>query len=191
MTGRAHIRRHPERAANDEVSSILADGLVAHVGFSQDGQPYVIPFSYYYDPARAGRLYLHGAPASRALQHLASGAPMCISITLLDGLVYSRTAMFHSMNYRSVVLFGRGRRVTDEAEKRRLFERMIERYFKGRTAGRDYETPPPAHLAATELIEVEIEEASAKARRGGPRGPHDKDPDARGTSGVIKLHGAA
>lgn len=93
------------------------------------------------------------------------------------------------MNYRSAVCFGRAREVVDEAEQRAVFEKMIGRYFAGRTASRDYEAPSPEHLEATTLLRLEIEEMSAKASRGGPKGPLDSDPDAPGTSGVVDLGG--
>ena len=104
---RARIRIHPERSQPDEAHAILAAGRVAHVGFVQDGQPFVIPMTYQFDAGRPGHVYLHGAHHSRLLQHLATGAPVCVTVTLVDGLVYSRTALFHSVNYRSVVCFGR------------------------------------------------------------------------------------
>lgn len=192
-TERTRIRRHPERAVPAEAPEVLAQGMVAHVGFCQDGQPVVMPLAYHFDPATPDRLYLHGAHASRTLRHLATGAPVCVTVTLLDGLVYSRTALYHSMNYRSVVCFGRARRVAGEAEKRAIFERMAQRYFAGRTAGRDYDAPPSAHLRGTALVEVQIETWSAKARRGGPTGPRDADPTAPGSRGVVALretHGA-
>jgi nitroimidazol reductase NimA-like FMN-containing flavoprotein (pyridoxamine 5'-phosphate oxidase superfamily) len=192
-TARTRIRQHPERSVPDEAAAILAQGTVAHLGFCDGGQPFVIPLTYHYDPATPDRLYLHGAQTSRALRHLASGAPVCVTVTLLDGLVYSRTALYHSMNYRSVICFGRARRVTREADKRAIFEGMTRRYFPGRTAGRDYDAPPSSHLRATALVEVLIEDWSAKARRGGPKGPRDADPTAPGTCGVVDLgetHGA-
>jgi uncharacterized protein len=182
---RSQIKRHPERSVPDEAPKILAQGLVAHVGFCRDEQPFVLPFSYHYDPAKPNKLYLHGARASRALQHISSGAAVCVSVTLLDGLVYSRSAKYHSMNYRSVVLFGTARIVSEESEKAMLFEKMIARYFIGRKAGQDYEPAPSEHLSSTELVEVTIEELNAKARRGGPKGPHDADTDAHGTCGVL------
>jgi nitroimidazol reductase NimA-like FMN-containing flavoprotein (pyridoxamine 5'-phosphate oxidase superfamily) len=184
---RSRIRRHPDRSVTSEAGKILAEGMVAHVGFVQDGQPYVIPFSYHYDPADPQRLYLHGAAASRTLQHLAAGNPACICVTLVQGLVYSRAAMNHSMNYRSVVCFGRGRLLQSEERKRAVFAAMIARYFQGRIAGHDYETPTLEQLNATTLVEVEIEEISAKARSGGPTGPHDADSEAMGSSGVVEL----
>ena len=184
---RTRIRNHPERAVPDETSDILSQGQVAHVGFIQGRQPFVIPMSYHYDRGEPGHLYLHGSIKSRALKHLAGGAPICVTVTLTDGLVYSRKAMNHSMNYRSVVLFGRAREVTDAAEKSALFDRMVQRYFPGRHLGRDYNPPAAEELGVTALVEVTLEQWSAKARRGGPTGPDDQDPDAPGTAGVVRL----
>lgn len=186
-SGRTRIRNHPERAVPDEAADILAQGLVAHVGFIQDNYPYIIPMSYHYRAEEPDRLYLHGSIRSRALQHLASGNPVCVTVTLTDGLVYSRKAMNHSMNYRSVVLFGRAREVTSEDEKSKLFDEMVRRYFPGRAAGRDYHAPPSPDLGVTALVEVTIEEWNAKARRGGPTGPDDNDAGAPGSAGVTEL----
>jgi uncharacterized protein len=183
------LRQHPERAVPQRAQEFLARGYVAHVGFEQDGRPYVIPMLYHYAADRPDRLYLHGGLSSRALEVLASGVPVCATVTLLDGLVYSRDAKYHSANYRCVMCFGRGRVLEDEAEKRRMFEAMTSRYFPGRTAGRDYTTAPPAHLATTAVIEVLIEELTAKMREGGPKGPNDADEDAVGTRGVVELRG--
>jgi nitroimidazol reductase NimA-like FMN-containing flavoprotein (pyridoxamine 5'-phosphate oxidase superfamily) len=187
MPTRATIERHTDRAVPDEARRILARGAVAHVGFATDGQPFVIPFSYQFDPARPDRLYLHGSPASRALGHLASGVPVSIAVTLLDGLVSSRTAPHHSMNYRSVILFGTARQVTDASEKARVFEQMIGRYFPGRTPGREYQAATAEQLSATAVVEVRIQEMSAKLRAGGPNGPLDGDAAAPGTCGVVEL----
>ncbi len=181
------IRQHAERAVPDQTPEILARGLVAHVGFVDGGRPCVIPMSYHFDPAFPDRLYLHGSLSSRALERAASGDPVSVCVTTLEGLVYSRTALYHSMNYHSVVCAGRGRYVTGAAEKDRLLRAMIARYFPGRTAGIDYEAPPPEHLAGVALVELIIEEWSAKARTGGPKGPRDADPDAPGTRGVAPL----
>ncbi len=187
MSQRTRIRRHPERSVPEEAAEILTQGYVAHVGFSVDGQPFVIPFIYQFDPSAPDKLYLHGSHASRALRSLASSTPVCVTVTLLDGLVYSRTARSHSVNYRSVVCFGRARRITSSQEKSAVFDQMTSRYFPGRTIGEDYKAPPLKDLDATELTEVIIEEWSAKTRSGGPLGPTDADPDAPGTSGVIDL----
>lgn len=184
---RTALRVHPEREAAEEAAAILADGYVAHVGFAIEGQPSVIPMTYQFDAAEPARLYLHGAHHSRLMAHLAEGAPVCVTVTLVDGLVYSRTALDHSVNYRSVVCFGRAAPAPDPGTTARVLEAMIARYFPGRTAGRDYEAPPAAHLEATAFIALEIEEWSAKARRGGPKGPRDADPIAWGTAGVVPL----
>jgi uncharacterized protein len=108
-------------------------------------------------------------------------------VTQLDGLVYSRDAKYHSANYRCVMCFGRGRLLEDEAKKRATFEAMTSRYFPGRTVGRDYTTASAADLAATAVIEVQIEELTAKMREGGPKGPNDAADNDFGTRGVVDL----
>ncbi len=184
---RAEIERHPERSVPEQAATILAMGRVAHLAFTENGQPFAIPFGYHFDRAQPDRLWIHGSRASRALNLAASGVPLSITVTLLDGLVFSKSAMYHSINYRSAVCFGRGREVTDAAGQRIIYEQMIRRYFPGRTAGRDYASPTEADLAATMLVEVAVEEISAKARQNGPGGPWDHDPDSPGTAGVIPL----
>ncbi|HIB11156.1 MAG: flavin-nucleotide-binding protein [Chloroflexi bacterium] len=187
VTDRTRINIHPERAVPEEAAEILSAGMVAHVGFVEDGQPLVIPLSYYYDPSKPDLLYLHGGVKSRIMANLANGAPVCVTVTLLDGLVYSRKAMNHSMNYRSVVLLGKARAISGRQEKFDLFDQMVQRYFKDRTLETDYNPPPAADLAATALVEVTIEEWNAKARRGAPTGPDDDSDDAAGSAGVIEL----
>ena len=167
----------------EEAAEILSAAFVAHVGFIEDGLPYVIPLSYHYDSEQPDRLYLHGSVRSRAMELLATGAPVCVTVTLTDGLVYSRKAMNHSMNYRSVVLFGTAREITDHDEKFALFDSMVQRYFPDRLLERDYNPPPASDLGVTSLVEVQVEEWSAKARRGGPTGPDDDNPDALGSAG--------
>ncbi len=181
------VYQHPERAVPQRAREFLEQGQVAHVGFEQDGRPYVIPTLYHYSPEHPDRLYLHGGMSSRMLQHLASGIPVCVTVTQLDGLVYSRDAKYHSANYRCVMCFGRGRIFEDEHEKRVMFEAMTSRYFPGRTAGRDYTPAPPSHLTSTAVVEVVIEEISAKMRDGGPKGPQDGNDDAPGTRGVVDV----
>jgi nitroimidazol reductase NimA-like FMN-containing flavoprotein (pyridoxamine 5'-phosphate oxidase superfamily) len=110
---------------------------------------------------------------------------------MVQGLVYSRSSLYHSVNYESVVCFGRGRAVKGNEEKTGLFERMIDRYHPGRTAGRDYAEASLKDLKATALVEVLIEEMSAKVRRGGPLGPRDAEPDAPGTCGVTPFGDSA
>jgi nitroimidazol reductase NimA-like FMN-containing flavoprotein (pyridoxamine 5'-phosphate oxidase superfamily) len=187
MSARTAIRNHAERSVPEEAAKVLAAGHVAHVGFVQDGQPFVIPIGYQFSEDAPDRIYFHGAVGSRLMRHMAAGEPVCITVTLLDGLVYSRTALYHSMNYRSAVCFGRGRRVTDEAVQRTVYRQMVSRYFPDRTEGRDYSAPTEAHLDSTMLVEVEIEEVSAKMRTGGPLGPMDAIADAPGTCGVAPV----
>ncbi|HUO61741.1 MAG TPA: pyridoxamine 5'-phosphate oxidase family protein [Candidatus Acidoferrales bacterium] len=181
------IRQHPERAVPERAQEFLASGYVAHVGFEYEGRPYVIPTLYQYSPERPDRLYLHGGPSSRMLEVLASGVPVCVTITQLDGLVYSRDAKYHSANYRCVMCFGRARLLKDEDENRKIFEEMTLRYFPGRTAGRDYVSASSAHLATTAVVELIIEEISAKMREGGPKGPNDEAEEGFGTRGVVEL----
>jgi nitroimidazol reductase NimA-like FMN-containing flavoprotein (pyridoxamine 5'-phosphate oxidase superfamily) len=180
---RTQIRRHPERALTvpDDAEAILSQALVAHVGIVQDGQPFVVPFTFLY---REGAIYLHGAPGSRTVKMLASGAPVCIEVTLVDGLIASKSAETHSVNYRSVICFGRGALIEDDTQRRAIFANLIGRYFPGRTAGADYAHITAAELKRTWLVEVRIEEMSAKGRSGGPRGLFDADPDAPGNAGV-------
>jgi nitroimidazol reductase NimA-like FMN-containing flavoprotein (pyridoxamine 5'-phosphate oxidase superfamily) len=187
MSTRTIIRNHAERSVPEEAARIFAEGYVAHVGFVEDGQPFVIPLGYQFSAETPDRIYFHGSLASRAMRLMASGAPVCVTVTLLQGLVYSRTALYHSMNYRSAVCFGRGKQVTDSAVQRTVYERMVGRYFPGRTEGRDYSAPTEAHLESTALVEVEIEEWSAKMRTGGPMGPTDAVEGAQGTCGVVEL----
>lgn len=184
-TPRTTLRIHPERSAPDEIADILEAGIIAHVGIVDDGVPVVIPMIYHYDRARPCELVLHGAHHSRLLQFLERGTPMSATVTLVDGLVYSRTALYHSANYRSAICFGHGTPVVDLERTRSLSDAMIARCFAGRAVGRDYAPIPDAHLAATAFIAMEITEASAKCRRGGPKGPTDGDADALGSAGVL------
>jgi nitroimidazol reductase NimA-like FMN-containing flavoprotein (pyridoxamine 5'-phosphate oxidase superfamily) len=187
---RTRIRRHPERAAPERAEEILRAGRIAHVGFAVDGQPFVLPFGYYYED---GMLYLHGAPASRTIKTLRAGMPVCAEVTLLDGLVASRNAQSHSMNYRSVMVFGHAEPVRGLDEKRAIFERMTAAFFPNRTAGRDYYAARERDLRAVELMAIRVEELSAKAREGGPRGDRDaaeaQDETATVTGYVVELPG--
>lgn len=186
MTERSRIRRHADRAVPARVDEILRAGRVAHVAYVLDGQPYVLPFTYDYED---GTLYLHGSFASRTLKTLRSGTPVCVEVMMLDGLVASRDALNHSMNYRSAVVFGVAKPVKDEADKRAIFERMTRRYFAGRTAGQDYEHASIKDLRSTDLLVVRIEEMSAKSRSGPPMGERDADPEAAGSAFVVELPG--
>ncbi len=182
------LRAHPERARTAEAPRILVAGLVAHVGFVDDGRPVVIPMTYHYAEEEPFRLYLHGGVRGRLTTHLASGGQVGVTVTELDGLVYARTALHHSVNYRSVVMAARAAASQPEpGERGRILEAMIARYVPGRRAGVDYEAASAAHLAATALVALEIEEWSAKVREGGPNGPGDEDPSRPGSAGVVEL----
>ncbi len=164
-SGRTEVRRVPQRAAYDRatIEAILDEGLVCHVGISVDGQPYVIPMNY----GRAGdRLYLHGSQASRLLRSVGSGVPVCVTVTLLDGLVLARSAYHHSMNYRSVVILGNAAEVTDPAERLAALEAISEHVLRGRW--REVRPPSDKELKATMVLRLPIAEASAKARTGPP-----------------------
>ncbi len=164
-TDATRLHRHPERGLADRAAlhALLDEGLVAHVGFAQHGRPFVLPMAY----ARVGdTLYLHGAKASRLQQHLAAGEPVCVTVTLLDGLVFAKSAFHHSMNYRSAVVLGRGRAVTELREKRRAFEALVEQVSPGRWAACRSMTDAEAN--ATAVVALSLAEASVKQRAGGP-----------------------
>jgi len=130
---RTTVKRKPQRADYDRatIDKILDEGLICHVGFSVDGQTFVLPMIH----VRVGdKVYLHGSPGSRTLQALARGAEACLCVTLLDGLVLARSAMHHSMNYRSVVLFGRASVVDDPIEKLEILRALMEHLVPGRWA---------------------------------------------------------
>jgi uncharacterized protein len=164
-TPRTTVHRLPKRAAYDRatVERILDEGLVGHVGFVSDGQPFVLPMGY----GRSGQtLFLHGAVSSRMLLALKANAPLAFAVTLLDGLVLARSAFHHSMNYRSVVVLGRAREVADLEEKRRALDVIVEHVCRGRS--RDTRPPSRRELDATLVLALPIEEASAKTRSGPP-----------------------
>jgi nitroimidazol reductase NimA-like FMN-containing flavoprotein (pyridoxamine 5'-phosphate oxidase superfamily) len=164
-TARTTLRRLPKRGSfeREAVYSILDEGFVCHVGFVVEGQPFVIPTAY---GRRGDVLYVHGARASRMQKALAEGREVCVTVTLVDGLVLARSAFHHSINYRSVVVFGRPRAVESEAEKNAALEAFTEHIMPGRWA--DVRPPTPQELAATTVLALELSEASAKVRTGPP-----------------------
>jgi len=169
---RVRVRRLAERGHYERstIHSILDEGLVCHVGFAGSGSPVVIPTAY----ARLGDLvYLHGAVGNAALRALGTGAPACVTVTLVDGLVLARSAFHHSLNYRSVVIFGRATEVTDIEEKGTALTAIVEHIVPGRAA--DARPPTDAELRATRVVSMSISEASAKVRVGGP----NDDPEDR------------
>lgn len=170
-TQRTTLERHPERGAYDAptVHAILDEALIGHLGFTDGDSPFVIPVLF----ARVGdTVYLHGSSVSRALRAIAGGQSACLTVTLLDGLVMSRAVFSHSMNYRSVVILGRGREVTDAAEKLAALEATVEHVVRGRWA--DARQPNEQELAATLVVALPLAEVSAKVRTGPPK---DRDDD--------------
>ncbi len=164
-TDRTRVRRLPDRARyqRSEIDAILDEGFGAHVGFAVDGRPWSMPTAY----ARVGDvLYLHGAAANHALSALAGGAEACVTVTLVDGLVLARSQFHHSVNYRSVMVFGRAERVDDPDEKARALEAVVEQVVPGRAT--DSRAPTPAELRATLVVRIPLDEASAKVRTGDP-----------------------
>lgn len=166
MTERTRVRRMPKRGSYDAavVHAILDEALVCHVGFAlPEAAPIVLPTFH----ARVDdRLYVHGSSASHMLRSLAEGLEVCVTASLIDGLVFARSAFHHSMNYRSVVVFGIARLVEDEHEKRRALEVLVDKLSPGRSAG--CRGPNEKELLATKVIAVPIVEASAKIRTGPP-----------------------
>lgn len=163
QTPRTTLRRRPTRGSYDRalIHSILDEALVCHVGFTVDGQPYVVPTTY---GRIDDRLYVHGSVASRMLRSLAGGVPICFTVTLLDGLVLARSAFHHSMNYRSVMVLGVAHEVTDAAERYRAFEAVVNHVMPGRFAAT--RVPDEQELKATSVLALDITEASAKVRSG-------------------------
>jgi len=180
---RTRVVREPQRAIYDReaVYRILDEGFICHVGFVIDGQPFVIPTSY----GRSGdTLYIHGSAASRMLRNLDQGVPVCITVTLLDGLVLARSIFNHSMNYRSVVILGTATVVQDPAEKLEALQRLSEHILPGRWA--ESRQPNEQELKATFALGVPIDEFSAKVRQGPPMDDED-DYSFRTWAGVIPL----
>ena len=162
---RTRVKRVPERGAyeRDRIDAILDAGLVCHLGFVHDGQPFVIPTLY----ARIGdEIYVHGSSASRMLRTLKGGVDACLTVTIVDGLVLARSIFHHSINYRSVVVLGRTTEVADPDEKARALEAFGERILPGRWA--EVRPPTPLELKATSILRMPLDEASAKLRQGPP-----------------------
>lgn len=182
-TERTKVRRLAERGRYDRetVNAILDEGLVCHLGFAVDGRPWAMPTAY----ARVDdRLYVHGAPANFALKTLASGIEACVTVTLIDGLVLARSAFHHSMNYRSVMVFGRAERVVDELEQFEAMVALVDHLVPGRSA--DTRLPTPAELGKTLIVRLPLDECSAKVRTGGPIDDAE-DMDLGHWAGVLPL----
>src|SRR4051812_47227782 len=177
------VKRLPARASyeRDEAYAILDEGLIAHVGIAVDGQPFVIPMAYGRD---GDRLLLHGSVASRLLRTLDTGAAVCVTVTLLDGLVLARSQFHHSMNYRSVVVLGTATRVRDAAAAEGALACIVDHIVPGRTG----EARPgnDAELRKTTVLALPIEAASVKRRTGGPI-DDDEDMDLPVWAGVVPI----
>lgn len=164
-TAKTRIKRLPKRGHYDRetIYRILDEALICHVAFSDNGQPFVIPINF----ARVDdTIVLHGAKASRLLKHIADGNPVCIEATVVDGLVLARSVFHHSVNYRSVVLFGTGKSIEDQREKLAALEAVTEHMIPGRW--REARLPNRKELNATRVVSINVEEASAKVRVGPP-----------------------
>jgi len=164
-TNRTQVHRLPKRAVYDkaQVHAILDEGRICHVGFVLDGQPFVIPTGY---ARRGDTLYIHGSAASRMVRESSSGIPISVTVTLLDGFVLARSAFHHSMNYRSVVILGRARLVTDADEKMEALRSFTNHIVDGRWE--EVRPPTPSEMKATSVLALALEEVSAKVRTGGP-----------------------
>jgi nitroimidazol reductase NimA-like FMN-containing flavoprotein (pyridoxamine 5'-phosphate oxidase superfamily) len=186
-TDRIRVRRHPERGRYEraEINAILDEALFCHVGFVDDGRPFVIPTIH----ARLGdELYLHGSPASRMLRKLAGDVEICVTVTLLDGIVLARSVYNHSLNYRSAVVLGRARKVEEREEKLKALEAIVEHIVLGRA--REARAPSEKELAGTSVLALAIDEASAKVRTG-PPSDFDDDLTLPVWAGVIPLRTVA
>ena len=182
-TPRTRIVREPQRAVydRDAINQILDEAFLCHIGFVADGQPYVIPTSYGRD---GDVLYIHGSAASRMLRNLDQGIPLCLTITLLDGLVLARSVFNHSMNYRSVVILGTATLVEDPAEKTAALRALSEHILPHRWD--DSRQPNEKELKATSVLKIPLEEFSAKVRVGPPIDDED-DYSFPTWAGVIPL----
>jgi nitroimidazol reductase NimA-like FMN-containing flavoprotein (pyridoxamine 5'-phosphate oxidase superfamily) len=181
---RTRVRRLPERGVYDRaaIDDVLDAGLVAHLGFVHDGQPFVIPTLH----ARLGdRVYVHGSAASRTLRGLSTGISACLTVTLLDGIVLARSVFEHSMNYRSVVVLGTATPIEEPDEKMGALEAFTEKLLPGRWD--EARQPTRKELKATSILSLPLDEASAKIRVGGPEDGDTPDADLDVWAGHLPL----
>jgi uncharacterized protein len=183
-TERTQVHRLAKRGVyeRETIYRILDEGLVCHVGFVADGKPVVIPTGY---ARNDDTLYVHGSIASRMLKALGKGADVCVTVTLVDGLVLARSAFHHSINYRSVVIFGRATVLDDPAAKREALRVFTEHVAAGRW--QDVRQPTEKELQVTTVLAIPLEEVSAKVRTGGPLDDED-DYALPIWAGVLPLH---
>jgi uncharacterized protein len=187
---RTTVKRMPHRGVYDRavIDAILDEGLVCHLGFTVDAQPYVLPTIYARD---GGRVLIHGSAASRMLRHVRSGIPVCATVTLIDGLVLARSAYHHSMNYRSVVILGAATEICDRSDKLQAMRLIVNHIVPDRWD--EVRPPSEAEIRATMVLSLPLNEVSAKVRTGQP--VDDEEDYALGNwAGVLPLsldaHGA-
>jgi hypothetical protein len=181
---RIEVRRHPERGRYDRaaIEAVLDAALVAHVAFVDGAQPFCVPMLH----ARVGgTLYVHGSSASRAVRVLGAGAPACVTVTVLDGLVLARSAYEHSANYRSALLLGRFRAVEGEADRLSAFEAFTEKLVPGRWS--EVRGPDRRELKAAAILALAIDEAAAKIRTGPPADDGSPDAALETWAGVVPI----
>lgn len=183
VTERTKIRRIPKRGSfeRERINQILDEGFVCHIGFTVDEQTYVIPTAY----ARDGdKLIIHGSAASRMMRAMSWEVNVCVTVTLIDGLVLARSAFHHSINYRSVVIFGKAKIISDENEKSEALRLFTEHLIPNRWA--DVRPPTPLELKGTTVLSLPLAEASAKIRVGDPN-DDEADYELDVWAGVIPL----
>ncbi len=178
------VQRLPKRASYDKetIYNIVDEALICHVGFSSEGQPFVMPTIH---TRIDDTLYFHGAIANRMLKHIQAENPICVTVTLIDGIVFARSVFHHSMNYRSAMMFGKGRIVESDAEKNKVFRALTDHIAKGRWE--DARQPSQKEMDVTVVVAVEIESASAKVRTG-PASDDEDDYQLPVWAGVLPLH---
>lgn len=183
LTDRTKLGRHPERGTHDrdDIYRILDEAFICHVGFVSEGQPFVIPTAY----GRSGdTLFIHGSALSRMLRDLEKGIPLCVTVTLLDGLVLAHSAFNHSMNYRSVLVLGAASLIDDPEQKLSALNVISEHIIPGRWA--EARTPTQSELKATAVLQLPLHEASAKIRTGPPK--YEKEESANPVwTGVLPM----
>lgn len=183
VTERTKIRRVPKRGSyeREQIYRILDEAFVCHIGFTVDDQPYVIPTAY----ARDGdNLIIHGSAASRMMRAMAWETDVCVTVTLIDGLVLARSAFHHSLNYRSVVIFGQAKLISDEQQKLEALRLFTEHLVPNRWA--EIRSPNANELKATTVLSLSLDEASAKIRTGGPK-DDEEDYESDVWAGVLPL----
>jgi nitroimidazol reductase NimA-like FMN-containing flavoprotein (pyridoxamine 5'-phosphate oxidase superfamily) len=182
-TGRTTVRRHRERGQydRDTIHAILDEAIICHLACQVDGTVWMIPTTYGRD---GDTLFIHGAAANHVLKAACNGAELTVTVTLVDGLVLARSQFHHSINYRSVVIFGHATEITDSAEKTKALENIVNHMLPGRS--RHARSPNDAELRKTRVVKVPITEASAKLRTGGPI-DDDEDMDLPVWAGVLPL----